>query len=222
MWNLVILKWWPFEYKTKFEKKKSLLFRSEIVFLTYFLKNCTKRVYKPVVIENFRLVPLCPMKWRPFNVFVKLHKSPLLDVNQGGYWFWKVLETNWVLESPGKLKNKGKVLELLFSKHYYFLILSFCFIKQKISETVYFSGKSFLWKLYLHELSCFPSCTIECIEFLIKKCIWELKFLMFKWGFLVGGRDFVPEGGWGGGGLIFQGVLVCFFVWLLSVFISLM
>ena len=59
-------------------------------------------------------------------------------------------------------------------------LTNFCFVKQKISEIVYFSGKSFLWKIYFHELSCFASCTIEGLEFLIKKYIWKLKFLMFK------------------------------------------
>ena len=34
-----------------------------------------------MVIENFKPVPLCPIKWRPFKVFVKLHKSPLLLAN---------------------------------------------------------------------------------------------------------------------------------------------
>ena len=34
-----------------------------------------------MAIENFKSVPLCPIKWRPFKVFVKLHKSPLLIAN---------------------------------------------------------------------------------------------------------------------------------------------
>ena len=50
----MVLKWRPFEYKTKFEKK-SLLFRSEIDI--WFEKIC-----KSIVIENFKLVPLCPIK----------------------------------------------------------------------------------------------------------------------------------------------------------------
>ena len=73
MSNLVILKWRPFEHKAKFGKKASLI-RSEIDILNIFLKDCTKKVlkiYKSLVIENFKPVPLCLIKWRPFKVFVK-------------------------------------------------------------------------------------------------------------------------------------------------------
>ena len=60
-------------------------------------------------------------------------------------------------------------------------LANFCFVKQKISEIVYFSGKSFLWKIYFHELSCFASCIYHRrLRVFNKKCIWELKFLMFK------------------------------------------
>ena len=65
------------------EVKRSLLLRTEIGFLIYFLEDCTKRVlkiYKSIVIENFELVPLCPIKWRSFKVFVKLCKSSLLTI----------------------------------------------------------------------------------------------------------------------------------------------
>ena len=31
--------------------------------------------------ENFKPVPHCPIEWRPFKVFMKLHKSPFLIVN---------------------------------------------------------------------------------------------------------------------------------------------
>ena len=31
--------------------------------------------------EDFKPVPLCPIKWRPFKLFVKLHKTLLLIVN---------------------------------------------------------------------------------------------------------------------------------------------
>ena len=71
MSNLVVRKWRPFEYKAKFEKSP-LLFRSEIG----ILKDCTKKVlkiYKSVVITNFKPVPLCLIKWRPFKVVSKLH-----------------------------------------------------------------------------------------------------------------------------------------------------
>ena len=52
--------------------------------MTHFLKDCTKKVlkiYKSIVIENFKPVPQCPIRWRPFKVVVKLHKSPLLIAN---------------------------------------------------------------------------------------------------------------------------------------------
>ena len=96
---------------------------------------------------------------------------------------WKPSES--CKNSPAKLeklrKIPGKFLELFFSKHNYFLKLNFCFIQQKISEIVYFSGKSFLWKIYFHELSCFASCIYHRrLRVFNKKCIWELKFLMFK------------------------------------------
>ena len=52
--------------------------------MTYFSKDCSKKAlktYKSIVIENFKPVHLSPIKWRPFKVFAKLHKSPLLIVN---------------------------------------------------------------------------------------------------------------------------------------------
>ena len=65
------------EYEAKFEKKP-YLFRSKIgIFDIYFLKDCAKKVckiYKSIVIENFKPVPLCP-------IFVELHKIPLLISN---------------------------------------------------------------------------------------------------------------------------------------------
>ena len=81
--NLVRLNWRPFEYKAKLEKRP-LLFRSEIGILTYFLKDCPKKflkIFKSIVIENFKPGQLCPIKWRPFNVFMELHKNPLLIAN---------------------------------------------------------------------------------------------------------------------------------------------
>ena len=39
------------------------------------------KIYKSIVIENFKPVSLCSIKWRPFKVFAKLHKSPLLIAN---------------------------------------------------------------------------------------------------------------------------------------------
>ena len=50
---------------------------SEIgIFEISFLK-----VYKSIAIENFKPVSLCPINWRPFKTFVKVHKSPLLTGN---------------------------------------------------------------------------------------------------------------------------------------------
>ena len=63
--NLVIVKWRPFEYKSKFEKKTYFLGPKQIP-LRYFLKNCRKKVlkiYKSIIIENFKPVPLSPIKW---------------------------------------------------------------------------------------------------------------------------------------------------------------
>ena len=66
-------------------KNKPLLFRTKkYVFLTYFLKDCAKKVLKiskSMVLENFRPMPLCPMKWWPFKVSAKLCKSSLLIAN---------------------------------------------------------------------------------------------------------------------------------------------
>ena len=49
--------------------KKALFYLGpEYVFLTYFLKDCTKKVLKickSIVITNFKPVLLCPIKWRP-------------------------------------------------------------------------------------------------------------------------------------------------------------
>ena len=80
MSNLVTLKWRPFQYKAKFEKSP-LLLRSEMGIFDIFFKDCTTKVlkiYRSIVIENFIPVPLCPIKWRPFKVLVKLHKTPIL------------------------------------------------------------------------------------------------------------------------------------------------
>ena len=79
MLNLVILKWGPFEYKTKSEQKKAKLGIFDIFFKSlyeFFLKIC-----KSAVIENFKPVPLRPIKWRPFKVLANLHKSTLLIAN---------------------------------------------------------------------------------------------------------------------------------------------
>ena len=59
---------------------KRQIFKSEVGIFDIFLKDCTKKVlkiYKSIVIENFKPVPLFPIKLGLFKVFVKLHKSPL-------------------------------------------------------------------------------------------------------------------------------------------------
>ena len=77
MSNLVIRKWWHFEHKVKREKNGLFSLGPKLEFLTYFLKDFAKKVlkiYNSIVIENFKPVLLCPIKWRPLNFFAKLHK----------------------------------------------------------------------------------------------------------------------------------------------------
>ena len=65
-------------------KKRPLLFRSKIGIFDIFLKGCMKKVlkiYRSIIIENFKTVPVNPIKWWPFKVFTKSHKSPLLIAN---------------------------------------------------------------------------------------------------------------------------------------------
>ena len=50
----------------------------KLVFLTYFSKDSTKtvmKIYKSIVIESLKLVPLSPIKWWVIKVFAKPHKS---------------------------------------------------------------------------------------------------------------------------------------------------
>ena len=59
----LILKWRSFGYKEKFEKRTPL-FRSQICIFDIFFKRLYKEIlksYKPIVIKNFKLVPLCPI-----------------------------------------------------------------------------------------------------------------------------------------------------------------
>ena len=51
MSNLVILKWWHFEYKTKFEKKR-LLFRSKIVIFDIFFKRLCEESFGDLEINS--------------------------------------------------------------------------------------------------------------------------------------------------------------------------
>ena len=39
------------------------------------------KIYRSIIIENFKTVPVNPIKWWPFKVFTKSHKSPLLIAN---------------------------------------------------------------------------------------------------------------------------------------------
>ena len=50
--NLVILKWLPLEYKAKSEKKSRLYLRPDKVILLHFLKDCTKKVFEDLQINN--------------------------------------------------------------------------------------------------------------------------------------------------------------------------
>ena len=71
--------------------------------MTYFLKDCTKKVlkiYKSIAVENFKPVPLCPIKWRPLKFFAKLHKSPILISN-----IVSGLRQFLTTESPWKIMN---------------------------------------------------------------------------------------------------------------------
>ena len=89
-----------------------LLSRSKQIFLTYFIKDCTKKVlkiYKSIVTENFKL-PLCPIKWRPFKAFVKLHKCTLLIDNIIVKGAVSGLRQFLVSETPGKsMKNSQNI-----------------------------------------------------------------------------------------------------------------
>ena len=76
--------------------------------MKYFLKDCTKKVlkiYKSIVIENFKPGALCPIKWRPFKVFAKLHKDPIFiaDIVKG-----TVLELKTIFGNGKPLKNNVK------------------------------------------------------------------------------------------------------------------
>ena len=51
MSNLVILKWWPFEYKLKFEKKP-LLFRSDVDIFDIFFKRLYEESFEDLQIRS--------------------------------------------------------------------------------------------------------------------------------------------------------------------------
>ena len=87
MSNLVILKWKAFEYKAKFEKEPSL-FRSKVDIFDIFLIfnwlffECMKKflkIWKSIVIQNFKPVPLCPIS--PLNLLGNYAKCCLLIAN---------------------------------------------------------------------------------------------------------------------------------------------
>ena len=77
MSNLAILKWGPFEYAAKLEKRL-LFFRSKIYIFDIYFKRLWEERFEDlqIVIENVKPVPL-----RPCKVFAKLHESPLLIAN---------------------------------------------------------------------------------------------------------------------------------------------
>ena len=44
-------------------------------YFQHIFKNCTKKclkIYKPIVIQNFKSVPLCPIKWQPLKIFCEI------------------------------------------------------------------------------------------------------------------------------------------------------
>ena len=52
--------------------------------MTYVLEDCTMKVlkiHKSIVIENFKPLPLCPIKWQPFNVSLKITQTFFLIAN---------------------------------------------------------------------------------------------------------------------------------------------
>ena len=107
-----------FEYKVKFQKKASFIWVQNRHFWHIFLKKLYEvsfQYFKSIVIENYKPVPLCPIKWRPFKIFVKSHKSPLLianTVNSAVSGLRQFLAT----ESPWKLKKNAFyfILKALF------------------------------------------------------------------------------------------------------------
>ena len=121
MSNLVILNWQPFEYKAKFEKRP-LSFRSEIGIFDIFFKRVgikkVLKICKSIVIENFKSVPLCSIKWWPFKVFVKIHKSPLLLAYVDKGLRSETIFGNW---KPLKIEEKHFLLTLFVLKIFKFL-----------------------------------------------------------------------------------------------------
>ena len=86
------------------------------VFLTYFLKECGKRVLKiskSIAIENLKIVPLRPIKCRSFDLFMKLHKSPLLIANSCLYLSGLRSETTFGDRKPLKIDKKIRFISSL-------------------------------------------------------------------------------------------------------------
>ena len=76
--------WYITECKTLQNWEKSpLLIRSEKGIFEIVFKRQSEdlKTYKSIVIENIKPAPLCPIKWRSFNIFVKSHESALLIAN---------------------------------------------------------------------------------------------------------------------------------------------
>ena len=57
----------------------------DVVYFRMKASDKVLKIYKSIVIENFKPVPLSPIKWRPFKLLVKLHKSAILiaDIAKG-------------------------------------------------------------------------------------------------------------------------------------------
>ena len=61
----------------------ALLFRSKISTFDIIFKRLSRESFEnlQIVVEHFKPVSLCPIKWQPITIFAKLHKSPLLTDN---------------------------------------------------------------------------------------------------------------------------------------------
>ena len=82
MSNLVILKRGPFEFYGKTWKKGLFYLGPKLVFLANFWKDFMDKSFddlQSIVIENFKPVPLCSLKWRPFNLFPPVSCCHRLD-----------------------------------------------------------------------------------------------------------------------------------------------
>ena len=63
-------------------KKKLFCLSPKKAFFDIFFKRLYKGSFEDLQINrNYKSVPLCPIKWRPFKPFAKLYESLLLIAN---------------------------------------------------------------------------------------------------------------------------------------------